>query len=111
MADNLVVVRGDTPTIRVGPVQREEVDVDLTGAAAVMTVRRKIGAAVEFAQTATFDIAEAYILVDLDAADTVNMSTGQYIYDIQLTEADGRITTFPSKGYGKFKLVPDVTTP
>jgi hypothetical protein len=111
MADNLVVVRGDTPQIVVGPVQREGVNVNLAGASAIMTVRRKLGATVEFTQTATFNTPDAEILVDLDAADTVNMAPGNYIYDIQLTESSGKITTFPDKGYGKFKLVADVTTP
>jgi hypothetical protein len=109
MADNLTVVRGDTPTIRVGPVTRDDVEVDLTGASATMTVRRSVGATTEFTQSATFDLDDAYILVELDAADTSGMTPGAYIYDVQLTEADGTITTFPTRGYGKFKLVPDVT--
>ena len=115
MADNLVVVRGDTPQIRIGPVTREDVngvdqDVDLTGASATLTVRRNLNSTTtEFTKTATFDVGNALILVDLLAANTSGMSPGLYIYDVQLTEASGRITTFPAKGYGKFKLVADVT--
>lgn len=109
MADNLVVVRGDTPMIRVGPVTRDDVEVNLTGASAIMTVRRKFGAPVEFTRTATFDVPNAYILVTLQEANTLNMTPGSYIYDVELTESDGTITTFPSKGYGKFTLKADVT--
>jgi hypothetical protein len=110
----LRMTRGDTPTFRIGPVQRLNAsdvleDVDLTGAAATMTVRRSLSASVAFTVAATFDVANAFIKCKPSAANTESLDLGNYVYDVQLTEADGTKTTFPEKGYGKLVLQPDVT--
>lgn len=112
----LRMTRGDTPTFRVGPVTRPdaagvEQEVDLTGASATMTVRRSLSAAVSFDVTATFDVPNAYILCQPADTDTEDLSLGNYVYDVQLTEADGTKTTFPEKGHGKLVLQADVTHP
>ena len=110
----LRLTRGDTPTFRVGPVTRPdaagvEQEVDLTGASATMTVRRSLSAAVSFSVVATFDVANAFILCKPSAANSESLALGNYVYDVQLTEADGTKTTFPEKGHGKLILQPDVT--
>lgn len=110
----LKMTRGDTPTIRVGPVVRKDnagVDqlVNLTGASAKMTVRQSIGSAQLFQVVATFDVANGYILCKPSAANTLALAPGNYVYDVELTEADGTITTFPAKGNEKLVLQADVT--
>ena len=42
----------------------------------------------------------------IEAADTANMNFGTYVYDIQLTRADGTVDTFIPKA--KFKLTEEV---
>lgn len=111
----LSMVRGDTPTFRVGPVQRLDEndvlqDVDLTGASGTMTVRDRLGGSVLFTVTAAFDEVNAYVLCQPADTDTADLDpSNNYVYDIQIEESDGTITTFPEKGYGKFRLRRGVT--
>ncbi len=110
MASSIEVTRGDTPTIRVGPITRDGTEVDLTGASATMTARRTLNSAVAFSTTdAEFDIDDAYVLVHLVEDDTEGLTPGKYVYDVEVIEADGTKTTFPEGGSGRLKLKADVT--
>jgi hypothetical protein len=111
----LKMTRGDTPTFRVGPVQRPDEndvlqDVDLTGASGTMTVRDKlVGGSVLFTVAATFDTVNAFVLCQPLEADTADATPGNYVYDVQVEESDGTITTFPEKGHGKLRIQRGVT--
>lgn len=105
----LKMTRGDTPTIKVGPVVRDNVLVNLTGASAKLSVRKSLTSAVLFQVTATFDVPNGYIKCKPSAANTLALEPGNYVYDVELVEADGTITTFPAKGNEKLILQADVT--
>lgn len=110
----LRLTRGDSPTYRIGPVQRLDEndvlqDVDLTDATSLMTVRKRLGAAVEFTVVGTLDVVNAFVLVQPLTTDSEDMTPGNYVYDVEVTESDGTVTTFPEKGWGKLVLQPDVS--
>ena len=46
------------------------------------------------------------MILELEPSDTKNLQFGNYIYDMQITFADGRVDTFITEA--KFKITPEV---
>lgn len=99
---NLSMVRGDTESITVrcaqAPFQR--------GDTVYFTVREDAESEIALQLTVTeFPDEEAVIAISHDS--TEGMDFGDYVYDIQVTRADGTVTTLVEKS--KFTLREEVT--
>ena len=121
MPDHIDIVRGDTPTIRVGPVRRRNgagvmQPVNLVGAQGKLTAKAALAdadASAVFQKTGTVttlvDTNDGMEFV-LAGADTSGLAVGiELLWDVQIIEAGGTKTTFPKHGPGTFRIVGDVT--
>lgn len=97
---DIYYVRGDDDSFTIQPVQAD--GTPITGYTGIFSVKR------------TYDDTD-YVLqclmdgsvVDLTHEMTQNLAYGDYVWDVELTLADGAHQTI---GPGKFHLLPDVTT-
>ncbi|MGH8984912.1 MAG: hypothetical protein ACRDY6_13700 [Acidimicrobiia bacterium] len=114
MPDHLDIIRGDTPTIRLGPIRRNGANVNLTGATTLaLTVKQLIADAGHVFQKAgtlkTVETTNDSVEFVLASADTDGLTPGDtLVYDIQIVEANGTKTTFPKGGPGTLLIVADV---
>lgn len=102
---SLTVKRGDTIDLEV-PILRDDVAVDLTGADIWFTAKRRLTDAdadavaqksIGSGIVVVGDAADGTVLVTLDPADTDSLTKQTVLTcDIQLVEADGRVTTVAS---------------
>jgi hypothetical protein len=112
MPDLIEVIRGDTPTVRVGPVKRNGVPVNFTGAEATLTVKadpddvsalfQKTGI---LATIVTTNDGFDFVLTTAETDDP----PGEYVWDVQVVESGGSpITTFPDRPPGIWRILADV---
>ena len=98
---NITHMRGDTDTINVALTVNGSAYTMSTGDKAVFSVKSDLDAA-----DYVFQIPVADGKVKLEHATTQGLAAGGYVWDIQLTMADGTVQTI---GPGKYKLLADVT--
>lgn len=104
------IERGDTAKFTGTAKRTDKTIADLTGATVRFTAKRKLtdadGDAV-IAKTATVLDAEAGVFrVTIDPGDTSSLSACTLSYDVQITEADGTVTTTQK---GTLAIVLDAT--
>lgn len=121
MPDHIDLIRGDTPKIRVGPVRRPDASgtlqpVNLTGATGKLTAKQALADADVNAVFQKSGVVTTILTANdgmefaLDAADTAGLTVGdELLWDAQITEAGGTVTTFPKHGPGTFLIVGDIT--
>jgi hypothetical protein len=120
MPDHFDIIRGDTPTIRVGPVRRPDAagvlqPVNLAGASGKLTAKQALADADPgvFQKTGTLTTIVTTndgMKFTLAAGDTSGLEPGdELLWDAQIVESDGTKTTFPDHGPGTMRIVGDVT--
>ena len=106
---NITLTRGDSANIRVGLFRKDPE----TGAR--QPYEPQEGDIVRFAMKRDYEEATPLILkeipaetmiLSLDPEDTKNLDFGSYVYDIEITFADGAVNTFIDRA--KFKLTEEV---
>lgn len=101
--------RGDTKPI-VFRFTESGVAMDLGGCSFLMTVDPAKDPAddtkniLQMSGTALTDGRVKFDMTELEA----DITPGTYYYDVQITDADGKIST-PEDGCGKFKIIQDIT--
>ena len=99
--------RGDSETLTVkvrDKVTKAQIPL-VTGDTVKFTVRRKENDVITFQKTVTA-FTDGNALVEVLPADTVGKEPGRYVYDVEITFADGDVKT-PAKG--TYNLKGDVT--
>jgi hypothetical protein len=111
---SITLVRGDTEHLRVTVTDADGDTVNLTGADAWFTVKRRVAdpddrAAIALRMGAGIEVEDApggVLIVTLTATETDDMVPGVYRYDVQVRDANGRISTVAD---GRLVLRSDVT--
>lgn len=105
---NISMIRGDSESILVSMADSggEERDFVL-GDTIYFTVKENISTDKKVVQKIITEFTEGKALIELLPSDTDELRVKEYVYDIQLTRADGSVTTIivPSK----FSVLGDVT--
>lgn len=99
--------RGDSETLTIkarDKVTKAQIPL-VTGDTVKFTVRRKESEAISFQKSVTAFV-DGNALVEILPADTVGKEPGRYVYDVEITFADGDVKT-PAKG--TYNLKGDVT--
>jgi hypothetical protein len=113
---NLQAVRGDTNIYDV-TVLRQNVPVNLTGAKMWFTAKSdprsgdpvaaiSLNSTEDIYQVTPVDLPHGKFQVKLNPTDTDTLAADAYIYDVQIVETDGVVTTIAS---GVLHIVQDVT--
>lgn len=86
---DIIMTRGDSESITVAVINRPLVDGDIIE----LTVRKCPEAKAKeiYKKVDTFDDGKA--VIEIAPEDTEKMCFGDYVYDVQLTMADGTVTT------------------
>jgi hypothetical protein len=107
------IPQGDTsPAIRIGPLTRGDGSKpDLTGAQVLFWMRRDTvdGAAIVPGRAMIVEgppADHAAVVYEWQAGDTA--TTGRYLAQVEVLLANGRVETFPSKGFVQVQVVPDL---
>lgn len=92
MADtvNIQIDQGATFNLSMLLQDQEGEDIDVTGMTATSKVRKHPGS--NTAYTVTTTLANGSITLAMNAAATANMSHGQYVYDVLLTDSSNNVT-------------------
>lgn len=113
MPDVLYIPQGDTsPAFRVGPLFRSDgTTPDLTDAQVLFWMRRDTvdGAAIVPGRAMIVEgppADHAAVVYEWQAGDTDTL--GRYIAQVKVLLANGRVETFPSKGFVQVQVVPDL---
>ena len=96
-------MRGDTGVLRLNLTVDGEPYELADGDTAVLTVKKNLKAKSPLLQKACENG-----LFCFEHADTQGLPTGTYVYDVQVTLADGQV--YPVLGPNTYRLLPDVTT-
>jgi len=99
----LSLMRGDTGILRLNLTVDGEPYEPASGDTAVLTVKKNLKA-----KTALLQKPLENNLFYFGHEDTQELPTGTYVYDVQVTLADGQVYTV--LGPSTFRLLPDVTT-
>ena len=98
---NIKMTRGDSESLTV------KCSVPFAaGDAVTLTLRADTESPIELQKTVT-DFPEGQAVIPLGPEDTAGMAFGGYVYDIQLTRADGTVTTLVT--ISRFELLEEVT--
>lgn len=100
---NLVLMRGDTGILRLNLTSDGEPYELADGDTAVLTVKKNLKAKTPLLQK-TLENGLFYFTHE----DTKSLPAGAYVYDVQVTLADGQVYT--ALGPSTYRLLPDVTT-
>lgn len=105
---DIYMIRGDSETILVSCTDSDGSPVPFAvGDTVRFTVKRQASDTTKVLQKVVTEFDEGVATISLAPADTKNASFGKYVYDVQLTSAEGRVTTIipPSR----FVLEEEVT--
>ena len=105
---NMTMIRGDSETIFVSMEDAENEKVAFkTGDTLRMTIKDSLKSAVNILQKVITEFEYWNAIIILTPEDTKDLRVKEYIYDVQLTRADGTVSTIikPSK----FTIEGDVT--
>ena len=97
---NLYVTRGDTGAIRIAVSDAAGESVPLEdGDVIELTVRERLGASEKMLYKKVTEFIDGKALITIQPEDTSNLKFKTYVYDIQLTRANGQVKTIvkPSK--------------
>lgn len=102
--------RGDNEEITLVYKDDSGVVIDITGATAKTEFRQFIGGSVILTKTATIDGAAGEMVFSFTTSDTIALATNntvsRYVYDIELTDVSGVVTTLLA---GSVTVQADVT--
>ncbi len=100
----IMMTRGDTESLTV----HLDKDRFYEGDSVTITVRQSFSEPVALQKTVTVFVDGAAVF-GFEPSDTSGMSFGRYVYDIQLTRADGTVKTIITPSRGNFVLEEEVT--
>ena len=108
---SIEMTRGDTLRVQVGIEQDEETYVPQTGDSVAFFLKHKAfnKDKTEYSDPApliTKDVPINTMVLQLDPEDTKPLDFGKYVYDLQITFANGTVDTFINNA--AFNLVPEV---
>lgn len=98
--NGMSMTRGDSESFTVSYTDVSNINIPLvTGDIIYFTVKRSVDAITIILQKVITVFDNGTAVVKIDHMDTQEVSYGNYFYDIQLTKADGKVTTIipPSK--------------
>lgn len=87
--NNITMTRGDTESITVSCEQQKFEVGDMV----TFTVRLQKKVATKVIQKDVVEFVDGKAIIEIDPVDTTPLAFGTYIYDIQLTRADGTVKT------------------
>lgn len=100
---NISMIRGDSESLTVRcrqlPFER--------GDTIYLTVREDAESEIAMQKVVTEFDEEGRAVIGIEHGDTEGMETGDYVYDVQLTRADGTVTTLVP--ISRFRLTEEVT--
>ena len=99
---NISMTRGDSESVTV-----KCSDPFMTGDTVYMTVREDAESLVLFQKTVEQFGAEGEAVIPIEHDDTEGLEFGDYMYDIQVTRADGTVTTLVKPA--RFTLTEEIT--
>lgn len=108
---NISMTRGDTESLivkqfdKTGGTQTPAPFV--TGDTVTMTVREDVESPIAFQTSVTAFDEHGWAVIPIAHSDTAGLDFGSYVYDIQLTRADGTVTTLVT--ISDFTLTEEVT--
>jgi len=105
---DFTAVRGDTLEYDFEFVDSEGNPIDISGAEITMTVRDKTTFNIVFSKTQTVhvDTMQGKSLLRIESSDWPATSPACCLYDMQIEEEDGTVTTFSR---GEFTVINDIT--
>ena len=104
---NLSMTRGDSESITVKCFQSGTPVPFENGDTVTFTVREDVESPIALQKTVTTFDENGWAVIALLPGDTEDMDFGSYVYDIQLTRADGTVTTLIT--ISNFELTEEVT--
>ena len=95
--NEITIIQGTSKTFRLHVTDAEETDVDLTGAVIYLTIKCDLDDPAPTIQKISTDVAqidideprEGQALIFFVPADTQNLDSGEYIYDVLVIDATG----------------------
>jgi len=105
---DITMIRGDSEVMTVSCVDTDGVAIPLvTGDIIYFTVKQSTGTLTKELQKVITEFTDGKAIIEIIPSDTKLLNFRQYVYDIQLTKANGTVTTIiPSS---KFTIEPEVT--
>jgi len=100
---NISMTRGDSESLTVRCPQLPFEN----GDAVCLTLREDAESAIALQKVVTAFTDEGEAVIGIDPADTAPLAFGDYVYDVQLTRADGTVTTLVP--IARFTLTEEVT--
>ena len=105
---NLTMMRGDTETFSITLRDTKGQPVDFKdGDKIYFTVKTRAMREEKAVQKVIEEYNKNLALIEIEAEDTRELEPGNYVYDIQLTRADGQVKTLIHKS--SFTILEDVT--
>lgn len=104
---NLSMTRGDSESITVKCSENGAAVPFESGDTVTFTVREDVESSIALQKTVTAFDENGWAVIALLPGDTEGMDFGSYVYDIQLTRADGTVTTIVT--VSDFELTEEVT--
>jgi hypothetical protein len=90
----LAMIRGDSETINVSRVDSNGSAVPfVAGDTVYFTVKTDVNTTAKILQKKIEAFTDGVAVIAIVPADTKNLSYGDYVYDVQLTRADGSVST------------------
>lgn len=91
---NLKMVRGDTESITLTCTDESGLPIPLVeGDTIYLTIKKRLRDVDKILQKIVTTFTDGNAVITIDHVDTNTIDVGMYIYDIQLTRADGTVTT------------------
>jgi hypothetical protein len=91
---NLEMIRGDTEVLTVSCVNSEGEPINFeTGDKVYFTVKESVTSTLIIFQKIITEFVEGKAIITILPEDTKNLKFKPYVYDVQLTQADGTVTT------------------
>jgi hypothetical protein len=104
---DLVLYKGDFFSMSITLKDAAEAPVDLTGYTAQCSIRPTLGATETYNATLTITPAAGKVDVLFPSTVTATLAAGDYVWDFQLTKADGNVRTYFA---GDVKVYGEVTS-
>ena len=104
---NISMIRGDSESLTVRCTQDGNPAPLENGDTIYFTVREDAESEIALQKAVTEFTEEGEAVIGIGHGDTEGMETGDYVYDVQLTRADGTVTTLVP--ISRFRLTEEVT--
>ena len=111
MTNDVKQYLGDTKVITLTLTDQDDQPINLTGATVYLTIKKSARdadteAVLQKTVTTHSSPTTGETVINISPADTRDKKAGKYYYDIQLTEAEGKVTTI---NIGRWELLQDIT--